>query len=208
MKQVLLLGAALLAAQGAVAQEQQKFYVFGQVGSASVSIDKSGDDAALRAAGATNLSSTVNQSAGAVLLGAGYRFDPHASVELGYIKVADYTYKASFSQGTATDKFSGSGFGINLVGYVPFTPIVTGYGKVGLWNFTVDETATISAAGFAQATQSSSNTTPMLGLGVDFKIAQQVSLRVEYDYFSKVGDAKTMGESKLNYLSGGIAVAF
>ena len=55
MKKLVFVFAALLVAQGASAQEQQKFYVFGQVGSAKVSIDKGPDDAALTGAGAIGL---------------------------------------------------------------------------------------------------------------------------------------------------------
>lgn len=209
MKQMLLVVtvAASLAAQGAIAQEQ-KMYVFGQIGSAAIDFDKSGNDAVLRSAGAANLTSTVNDTAGAVLIGAGYKFTPHASVELGFMKVSDYTYKANFAQGTATDVFSATGVGVNLVGYAPLGETVTAYGKLGVWSFNIDETATVSAGGFGQASQSASSTTPMLGLGVDFKVAHNLSLRVEYDYFNKVGDDKTMGSTKLGFFSGGIAVSF
>lgn len=209
MKKLLLVVAALFAAQGALAQEQEKkVYLFGQVGSASVSIDKSQDDAALIGAGAVGLTSTLNQSAAAVLLGAGYMFTPRASVELGFFKANDFTYKATFAQGTATDAFSVSGVGVNIVGYVPLGERVNAYGKLGIWNMSVDETATISAAGFAQASQSASSTTPMLGLGVDFKVLDNLSLRAEYDYWNKIGDSNTMGTSSLNYLSAGVALHF
>jgi len=208
MKKLVFVFAALLAAQGAVAQEQQKFYVFGQVGSAKVDIDKSANDAALRGAGATNLSSTVNDTATAVMIGAGYKFVPQASVEIAYLKASDYTYKASFTQGTATETISGSGVGLNLVGYLPLGEKVNAYGKLGIWSFSVDDTATISAAGFAQASQSSSNTTPMIGVGIEFKVTPQIAIRAEYDHFNKIGDDTTIGSSKLDYLSAGLAVSF
>jgi OOP family OmpA-OmpF porin len=198
----------LLAAQGAVAQEAHPFYVFGQVGSAKVDIDQAGNDAALRAAGATNLSSTVNDTATAVLVGVGYKFVPQASVEFGYLAVSDYNYKAAFTQGTATAKFSGSGFGVNLVGYLPVGEKVDLYGKLGIWNVSVDATATVSAGGFGQASQSSSNTTPMIGVGIEYKITPQVGIRAEYDHFTKVGDDSTIGSSKLDYLSAGVAFSF
>lgn len=208
MKKLVLFFAALLAAQGAVAQEQGKFYVFGQVGSAKVDIDKSGNDAVLRGAGATNLSSTVNDTSTTVILGAGYKFHPQASLELGYLKASDFTYKATFTQGTATETFSGSGFGINLVGYAPLAEKVTAYGKLGVWNFSVDDKVTISAVGFAQASESSTNTTPMIGVGIDFKVLNNMSLRAEYDYFNKIGNNDTIGSSKLQYLSAGLALGF
>ena len=209
MKKLLFILAAMLAAQAALAQEQdKKFYVFGQIGSASVDIDKANDDAALIGAGAVGLQSSVNQSAGAVLIGAGYMFNPRASVELGFLKANDFTYKATFAQGTATDNFSGSGVGVNLVGYLPLGERISAYGKLGIWSMSVDETATINAAGFGQATASSSNTTPMLGLGVDFKVFDQLSLRAEYDYFNKIGDDSTIGSSKLSFLSAGVALHF
>jgi OOP family OmpA-OmpF porin len=199
--------AALLAAQGALAQEQ-KFYVFGNIGSGKIDFDKGPNDAALRNAGATNLSSTVNDTATAVMVGAGYKFVPQASVEVAYLAVSDYTYKAAFTQGTATDAISASGFGLNLVGYLPLGEKVDLYGKLGIWSFSVDDTATISAAGFAQAKQSSSNTTPMIGVGIEFKLTPQFAIRAEYDHFTKIGDDSTIGSSKLDYLSAGIAFSF
>ena len=208
MKQLLFVVAALLAAQNVVAQEQQKFYVFGQVGSAKVDLDQSGNDAALRGAGAINLSSTVTDTATAVIIGAGYKFVPQASIELAYLKASDFTYKASFAQGTASETFSGSGVGVNVVGYLPLGEKVNAYGKLGIWSFSVDATATISAAGFAQAKESSSNTTPMIGVGIEFKVTPQIALRAEYDHFNKIGDDSTIGSSKLDYLSGGVAVSF
>lgn len=198
----------LLCTQGAIAQESPKFYVFGNVGSAKVDIDKSGNDAALIGAGAIGLSSTVNDTATAVMIGAGYKFVPQASVEVAYLKASDYTYKAAFAQGTATESISGSGIGVNLVGYLPLGEKVDLYGKLGIWSFSVDDTATISAAGFAQAKASSSNTTPMIGVGLEFKVTPQFAIRAEYDHFSKIGDDSTIGSSKLDYLSAGVAFSF
>jgi opacity protein-like surface antigen len=209
MKQLLVFVAALLAAQVVVAQEQErKFYVFGQVGSASIDFNTANNDAALRGAGAIGLTSTVNDTAAAVLIGAGFKFNPHASIELGFLKVADYTYKASFAQGTATETISGSGVGVNLVGYLPVAEKVNVYGKLGIWSFSIDDKATISAAGFAQASESSTNTTPMIGLGIEFKVTPEFGIRAEYDHFNKIGDDATLGSSKLDYLSVGLAVSF
>ena len=200
----------LLAAQSAIAQESKepKVYVFGQVGSASIDFDKGPNDAVLRSAGATGLNSTVNDTATAAIIGLGYKFVPQASVEVAYMHVSDYTYKAAFVQGTASDVFSASGIGLNLVGYLPVGEKVNVYGKLGMWSFDVDETATVSAAGFGQAKASSSNTTPMIGVGVEFKLTPQFAIRAEYDHFNKIGDDSTIGSSKLDYLSAGIAVSF
>jgi OOP family OmpA-OmpF porin len=198
----------LLCTQGAIAQEAHPFYLFGQIGSAKVDVDQAGNDAALRSAGATNLSSTVTDSASAFMIGAGYKFVPQASVEFAYLGASDFNYKATFTQGTATAKFSGSGVGVNVVGYLPVADKVDLYGKLGFWSFSVDATATVSAAGFAQITQSSSNTTPMIGVGIEYKVTPQVGIRAEYDHFSKIGDDTTIGSSKLDYLSAGIAFSF
>lgn len=208
MKKLFAFLFVLLCTQGAIAQESHPFYVFGNVGSAKVDIDKSANDAALIGAGAIGLSSTVNDSAGTVMIGAGYKFVPQASVEVAYLKASDFNYKATFAQGTATETFSGSGVGVNVVGYLPVAEKVDLYGKLGIWSFSVDDTATISAAGFAQAKQSSSNTTPMIGVGVEFKVTPQFAIRAEYDHFSKIGDDSTIGSSKLDYLSAGIAFSF
>lgn len=208
MKKYMFLFVALLVAQAAQAQEPGKFYVFGQLGAAKVDIDQAGNDAALRSAGATGLSSTVTDTAGAVMIGAGFRFVPHASIEVGYLATSDFEYKATFAQGTASEKDSGHAFGLNVAGYLPVAEKIELYGKLGIWSVHVDDTVTISAAGFLQQSASSSNTTPMIGLGVDFKITPQLSARLEYDHFTKVGDDSTIGSSKLDFASGGIAVSF
>jgi len=210
MRKFLFAAAFAVAFQAAQAQEQEKkAYAFVQAGSASVDIDKAGNDASLRAAGATNLTSTVNDTAGAVLLGIGFHVAPQVAIEVAYLKVADYTYKASFTQGTATETFSGSGFGANLVGFLPLAEKVNVFGKVGIWNFSVDATATVSATGgFGQASASSSNTTAMFGVGADFNFTPVIGVRLEYDHFNKVGDDSTIGSSKLDLVSAGLKVSF
>jgi len=208
MKAVLAIAALMLSSQVFAQEQEHKFYVFGNAGSSSINFDKGPNDAALIGAGAVGLSSTVNDTAGALMVGAGYRFVPQASVELAYIKTSNYDYKATFAQGTATDQFSGNGFGVNLVGYAPLGEHVDLYGKIGVWSMHVDETATISAAGFLQMSQSSSNTTPMFGIGVEYKVTPQFGIRAEYDHFSKVGDDSTIGSSSLGFLSVGVSARF
>ncbi len=182
-------------------------YVIGMFGSAKVDVEQSNNDAALIAAGATNLSSSVTDSAGLVKIGVGFTLTPRIAVELAYVHSGDYAYHATFTGGTADVTFSASGFGASLLGFAPLTETASLYGRLGLYNFDVDAKATVKAAGVASASRSGNSISPEVGFGIEFALSPTSAIRAEYDFYSSIGDSST-GKSDVNVLSVGFLFRF
>jgi OOP family OmpA-OmpF porin len=183
-------------------------YVVGMLGIAKVDLDQGSVDAVLRAAGATNLRSSVNDTPSAVKIGLGFKLTPKLAAELSYVSAGDFTYQATFTQGSADVKVSATGYGVSLLGFAPLDETVSLYARLGLFSFTVDSRATIRAAGVASASFSGNSLSPEFGAGVEISLTPTSAIRAEYDFFSKVGDQDTTGKSDVSVLSVGFLLRF
>ena len=148
---------SLFAATPAWADNTGKPYVAADLGSATYS----------------NLSPFPNP--GVFRIAGGYHLSPAMAVELGYSKFGDSTVNGP--SGSAT--ISAHSFQIALVGSVPLSAEFDLIGKVGLAANKADGSNT------ALSTVSTSQNSPMYGVGAQFHINQQVSIRAQYDNYGK-----------------------
>lgn len=126
-----------------------------------------------------------NSATGLKLYG-GYQFDNIWAVEFEYVNFGKYTNKST------TDEFSisSSGIGVSGVGNLPLSDEFSVFGKLGA--FTKFSKAQVqSNDGDEYFQEKSASIVPMLGLGAEYHLTQNVSLRAEYEYFgaSKLKDS-------------------
>ena len=119
---------------------------------------------------------------------AGYRFHKNAAVEGGY----HYFGKA---QGDSTSAFESQGVSLALLGILPVTSEGSVFLKVGaMWGW-IDEDATdteSSASGFS----------PIIGLGFNIDLSEQLALRTEVEYVPGIGAGDGGSEADVDIVSG------
>lgn len=129
----------------------------------------------------------------------GYKLTPNFAVEAGYMSLG----KAKASIGDVLSASVGAqGLTVGVAGFVPFTNELTGTARAGV--FFQRTKLSINFLG-ESASESESNTTPYVGLGVSYALTKEVSLQGGID-FTKV---KFDGESvNARLLSVGLGYQF
>ena len=173
---VILLSAFV--ATPALADNTGKFYVAGDYGSATYS----------------NMSPFPNP--GVIRIAGGYHFNPAVAVEVGYSIFGDSTITGP--GGSAT--LSASSFQIAAVGSLPLNPQFDLIGKLGLASNSADITSTFGISG------STSQSDLMFGLGAQFHVNSQVSVRVQYEDYGKWDNSSA--PMKATAISFGVAYNF
>jgi len=204
----LLVLIAALAPAGAVAEG---LYLYGAVGgtNADPGIDKDQTDAVLRSAGATNLRSEVtNDDVGLKVL-FGVMFNPNIALEFGYASLGTITYRATFSGGTAKEDAKADGPVLALVAMAPITARVSLFGKVGAIRATVKDRISVTGPGGAFSDSvSDTHWAPNFGGGAMIRVLDKLSVRLELEKFSNLGNSDTTGQSDVIMFSAGALVRF
>jgi OOP family OmpA-OmpF porin len=199
-----LIAAALAASSIACAEG----YVVGSIGRSTVDANKAALDSVLTGAGATALSSTLNNTDTGYKIQIGQQLSPNWAVEGGWVNFGKVNYSATFTGGNASVDAKASGFNVAALGILPLNESFSLFGKLGVIYATVDASASIvgrTASGWATA--SASNWKPTWGLGGTINVSKQVGIRAEFEQFSKLGDTNT-GKSTVDLLSVGMVFKF
>lgn len=184
-------------------------YVVGSIGRSDIGINKADLDGALTSAGATAVSSTVNNNDTGYKVQLGYQINPNFAVEGGYVDLGKASYSATFTGGSANASVKAAGLNIAALGILPINDSVSLFGKLGFIDAKV--TANVSATGpggTASASASSTKWKTNYGVGGTYNVSKQVGIRVEYEQFSKLGDSNSTGTSNVNLLSAGVVFKF
>lgn len=121
----------------------------------------------------------------------GYRFG-NIGVEGAYINFDRFDVQGS----GGTDYVDGDGLEVSAVGFLPLNQSVELFGKLGLLSWSLD------ANSFGSSFSTDDGTSFAYGAGVQFRPAEHVSLRFEYQGFNDVSG------SDLSSLFAGVAVHF
>lgn len=162
------LGGALVTASIPVAAQDSGFYV--GAGAGMTSFDVCDDLAGL------GLTSCDDDDTGFKAY-AGKSFTRNFGVEVGWVDLGEIT--ASGPGGTA--KVGVDGFQVAALGMLPLNPRFGLFGKVGLYLWD------LSASG-PGGSLSDDGTDFMFGLGLNWNLARQLDLRVEWEQFDIDGD--------------------
>lgn len=183
------------AAAPALADNTGKFYVAGDLGSASYSnVDPN-------IPGVTN---TAFPNPGMVRIAGGYQFSPTWAAEVGYSKFGDSVVDyGNLGLGAGKATLAMNSLQVAAVGAYPLNPQFDLIGKLGL----ASNKAELTGTGIlAAAAASESKTDLLIGLGVQYHVSQQVTLRAQYDSFGKF--TKDTNPIKASALSVGVAYSF
>lgn len=172
----------------ALADNTGKFYVAGDLGSASYKN--------------VSVAAGTYPNPGVLRIAGGYHFSPMFAVEAGYSIFGDSVLTNGFSSGTV----AASSFQIAAVATYPMTSSFDLFGKLGLSSNNQKITA---SGGGISSSMSGSQSDLLLGFGVQYNIDSQVGVRLQYEDFGKFGNFGTTGQAmKASAISVGVAYNF
>ena len=178
------------------AEAQAAAYVGGSIGQSSVDIECDLDITC----------SADEKDTGWKFYG-GYQFTPNFAVEFGYVDLGETGASGNDSVlGTTSVTIEASGFSAAALGAIPLGDRFALFGKVGLFRWDVDARASSSV--FGSGSLSESGIDFLFGAGAAMSLGRSLSLRVEWERFSDVGDNATTGEADVDFLSAGIVLRF
>lgn len=142
--------------------------------------------------------SSFDEKDSAFKIGTGIQLNRHVAVEFQYIDLGEISYKAnggnSFGdKGTLKASSGTDGFGMNLVGTLPFDRFKL-FGKVGYHKLKTDvkASADVTLAGGQQVSEEIKDDTTewvnSLGLGASYAFTPMIELVAEYERYSDVAD--------------------
>lgn len=180
------------------ADNQVNGYLFGNVGQSDA--DKPGLvkdlDAVLAdeaAAAGLGFRSSWDGKDTAFKIGAGIQLNRHVAIEFQYIDLGSPEYKGTVTDGvdSGTLKVSGDtdGFGMNLVGSLPFDRFKL-FGKVGYHKLETELVVKASVAGDSlKVKESGKEWVTSFGVGASYAFTPQVELAAEFERYQDVADA-------------------
>jgi len=202
----ILLGGALVAcALPATAQEPAAGWYAGLgVGQA-----KTGDDFVRNRENsiqeAFNLRSSFDDKDTAWKAFGGYRFGPNLALEASYFDLGAISTQTAFDivggpGGTVSTARDVKGFALDLVAIAPLGERFSLFGRVGAYRAQSEATIGISGdaifsdgEGGTTRNKTSHNSNWKAGVGLDWNVARNVALRVEYERYFEVGNAFAIG---------------
>jgi OOP family OmpA-OmpF porin len=152
----------------------------------------------------------VDDNPGAVGIGLGYHFGDTFALEASYIDLGDATaHIHAFSPGdfNLREHLDASGVTLDAIGLIPVSERVSLFGKLGVFNYSLDDSIDADVPGVTQP-PNASGTTWDWGLGVQVKISRMVGIRAGYSNYHGVGDADTTGKQNIGLIYGQVYLNF
>lgn len=150
---------------------------------------KSDADASMKAAGATNLNTSMSNGT-AMKLQAGYNVNPNFAVEGGYFDSGTMTYSGTATGATISADIRATGLQIALLGIAPINDKFSIFAKAGYTAVTVKTTAKVNTATSSSSTDKNNSG---FGLGVTYKISDNLGVRAEWESVASDVNALTFG---------------
>jgi len=152
----------------------------------------------------------VDDNPGAIGVGLGYHFSDDFALEANYIDLGDATAHVHvFSPGDFDfrEHLDASGVTLDAIGLMPVSERVSLFGKLGLFNYTLDDSIDSDVPTGPQP-PNARGTTWDLGLGVQVKITRMVGIRAGYTNYHGVGDEDTTGKQNIGLVYGQVYLNF
>jgi len=204
---VFLFAAASLAATSALAQDVKSsqvktgFYVYGAWGVSMASSDQSLAQSQGNAAVGPGAAVSTNDQRYTGKAYLGYRFNKYLGIEGGYADVAQIENSATGPGGTFTSRSQLRGANIAAVLWLPMTPQLSLYGKVG--GAAIRSKYTPSTGAVVESTDIQT----FFGGGLQYEFSDRFFGRADYERYSQYGNFAT-GDISANVYSLGVGYKF
>jgi OOP family OmpA-OmpF porin len=143
----------------------------------------------------------------------GYDFNRYLAIEAGYARLGSPKYRYASGGMVGQAKIRQESYFAAAKGTLPISERFNVFAKVGVTHSRArldgnSNSAVINAATGFPITMSENNSRAMFGAGIEFSLAPDVLLRLEYEDFGKFGDDKLTGATKARLTSVGITYGF
>jgi OmpA-OmpF porin, OOP family len=201
---------AVLAALSTPAVAAGPWYVYGAVGMDKFEVNKGEIDDELAAITGVRPSSSLDDKDTMIAFQVGYKVNRNFALEAGYYDLGKATYRATFPGAvTATEDVMATGWGLSAVGILPMADKFSLFARLGMIDGKIEETARVSGpGGSASASATATKWKPMYGIGAMYDFTDAVTVRAEYQKFSKLGDENTTGEGDVTGFTLGLMFHF
>lgn len=190
---------ALAGAQTGPAKAPPLYFVLG-VGASFTEADFTQTSSAITQTGATAFRAGDFESSSAWKAGAGYRLNPRWSVEAAYWDFGKPRYPVTVTAPVAASferRLEVRGVTLDLAYRLPIGEALSGLVRVGgLWSRV--EASEIRPAGLNVVPKEVARSNDWhVGLGLAYRLSPKFDVRLDYDFFRKVGDKDRFGTSNL-----------
>lgn len=147
---------------------------------------------------------STDRSGNALKAFAGFKLNPNVGIEAFYVDLDKATTSGTDGGNTLSAEAKAKGFGVSVLGIIPMSPSADFFAKVGAFRWKVDASATLNGV---TVSADDTGTDLTYGVGVQFKITNNLSWRGEFETFKSVGGDST-GSSDVDLISASILYHF
>jgi OOP family OmpA-OmpF porin len=161
-----------------------------------------------KAYGCTGVTISCNDTSAAWKIFGGYQVNRNFAAELGYTDLGKTKARGVVSGVNIDAKTEKTAWELVGIGSIPVADRFSLYGKLGINNGKVKDSATGSAGGFtATAPASAIHKGPTFGFGAELGITQNIAVRAEWQRYKDMGGTNT-GKSNVDVLGVGLLYRF
>jgi opacity protein-like surface antigen len=213
VKTTALIGALVAASLGpAQAQVLQPADYAGVSGgrARALDMDHASVNRALAGQGLPTNTDAIDRQATGWKVFAGHRFGPNFAVEGGYTWLGRYDFHGQIiaDPGTVNSQFKAESINAFAVGILPWTPEFEAFAKAGVGFWRAKLSANGTFAGRSSRAESARGWSPILGVGLQYHLAPQWTLRAEAERFFNIGKADRTGRTEIDLYSLGVQYHF
>ena len=142
----------------------------------------------------------VDDNPGAIGLGIGFHFNENFALEADWIDLGQATadvHAFAPTQFFIHQTAEAQGLAVDAYGLIPISRTVSLFGKVGLFNYNLDEHLSSDTPLPPPTDFSSNGNTWDIGIGAEIHFTPSVGMRAGYTSYRKVGDPNTTGRENI-----------
>jgi len=176
----------------------------------ALDMDHASVNRALAGQGLPTSTDAIDRQATGWKVFAGHRFGPNFAVEGGYTWLGRYDFHGQIiaDPGTANSQFKAESINAFAVGILPWAPEFEAFAKAGVGFWRAKLSANGTFAGRSSSAESARGWSPILGVGLQYHLAPQWTLRAEAERFFNIGKADRTGRTEIDLYSLGVQYHF
>ncbi len=176
-----------LAAPLAMAQETPGWYIGGNVGRSTTTIDDPRISNGLAKQGLGGIVIADDDRGHGYKLFGGYQLNPNIGIEAGYVNLGHFGYRAStVPAGTLSGDMGVKGFNLDLVGTLPLVGGLSAIGRIGATSLRASDNFAATGAvvmPYSSASPNQRSTGLKAGLGLSYAFNPSLSMRIEAERY-------------------------
>jgi len=202
MKKFALAAAVFILSCGAARADNLGWYAGINAGARRTGMSGQDLNGALANNGAPGAATTLHTTDKAIGIELGYRMSNNFGVEGGLASLGQFKYEATTPSGPVSGKYKARAASLAALGFIPFTPNWSLYGKAGVHYNTADLSMSTKSG------NTESRTGWLAGVGVRYDFEGSLYTRVGWDHYAKVGQNGSTGGGAIDLFQVALGMRF